>query len=447
MRKDHKGFTLVELIIAIAILAIVTLAVCGFIVVGSRSYTSANTDIMLQQEAQLALNQISDVIIDTTDSISYGNGTELVLKDSEFSSEPDEKILVVVNKKGSNNDNDSYRFEWSKDSETIYFNTSDTVIDDTHTEPVFDDANRAILAQHVKELHIDISQFEENRVVMISMTFQNGNKEYTTSNNVTVRNRIALNKIDIEPMKKANEFTITTVRDIVLEPGDSFNLMDKTQIDTTSDDQAVKWELVDTGTSTSSVSADGQLTIGTNETRKTFLVRVSRVNEEYANQNNKVAKTVKVNVKRVNSVDLSCAATTIKAGETVTVNGSAVGYMLGRSCEAHSCLTDDETKDHDLAATRWRIVRGPASIVTSDTGEAEVKIESSAKKGDEIEIEATSDLSLRKLYGEVKGTLVLRVTEGGSGAKFIGSELKFGTDNDPGVFDYMRTSLRTDHGR
>ncbi len=447
MRKDHKGFTLVELIIAIAILAIVTLAVCGFIVVGSRSYTSANTDIMLQQEAQLALNQISDVIIDTTDSINYGNGTELVLKDSEFSSEPDEKILVVVNKKGSNNDNDSYRFEWSKDSETIYFNTSDTVIDDTHTEPVFDNANRAILAQHVKELHIDISQFEENRVVMISMTFQNGNKEYTTSNNVTVRNRIALNKIDIEPMKKANEFTITTVRDIVLEPGDSFNLMDKTQIDTTSDDQAVKWELVDTGTSTSSVSADGQLTIGTNETRKTFLVRVSRVNEEYANQNNKVAKTVKVNVKRVNSVDLSCAATTIKAGETVTVNGSAVGYMLGRSCEAHSCLTDDETKDHDLAATRWRIVRGPASIVTSDTGEAEVKIESSAKKGDEIEIEATSDLSLRKLYGEVKGTLVLRVTEGGSGAKFIGSELKFGTDNDPGVFDYMRTSLRTDHGR
>ncbi|MDE6388664.1 MAG: prepilin-type N-terminal cleavage/methylation domain-containing protein [Lachnospiraceae bacterium] len=447
MRKNQKGFTLVELIIAIAILAIVTLAVCGFIVVGSRSYTSANTDIMLQQEAQLALNQISDVIIDTTDSISYGNGTELVLKDSEFSSEPDEKILVVVNKKGSNNDNDSYRFEWSKDTQTIYFNTSDTVIDDTNPEPVFNDTNRAILAQHVKELHIDISQFEENRVVMISMTFQNGNKEYTTSNNVTVRNRIALNKIDIEPMKKANEFTITTVRDIVLEPGDSFNLADKTQVDTNSDDQAVKWELVDTGTTTSSVSADGQLTIGTNETRKSFLVRVSRVNEEYANQNDKVAKTVQVNVKRVNSVDLSCASTTIKAGSTVTVNGSAVGYMLGRSCEAHSCLTDDETKDHDLAATRWRIVRGPAEIVTSDTGEAEVKIKSTAKKGEEIEIEATSDLSLRKSYGAVTGTLILRVTEGDNGAKFIGSELKFGTDNDPGIFDYMRTSLKTDHSR
>lgn len=448
MRKDQKGFTLVELIIAIAILAIVTLAVCGFIVVGSRSYTSSNTDIMLQQEAQLALNQISDVIIDTTDSINYGDGTELVLKDSEFSSEPDTKILVVVNKKGSNNDNDSYRFEWSKDTETIYFNTSDTVIDDAHPEPVFADANRAILAQHVKELHIDISQFEENRVVMISMTFQNGNKEYSTSNNVTVRNRIALNKIEIEPMKKANEFTITTVKDVVLEPGDSFNLAEKTQVDTnaeTAEDKAVIWELVDTGTTTSSITPDGHLTIGTNETRKSFLVRVSRVNEEYANQNAKVAKTVKVNVKRVNSVDLSCAATTIKAGASVTVNGSAVGYMLGRSCEAHSCLTDDETKDHDLTA--WRIVRGPATIETSDTGKAEIKIASTAKKGDEIEIEATSDLSLRKSYGAVTGTIVIRVTEGNNGAKFIGSELKFGTDNDPGIFDYMRSHLSTEHGR
>lgn len=447
MRKNQKGFTLVELIIAIAILAIVTLAVCGFIVVGSRSYTSANTDIMLQQEAQLALNQISDVIIDTTDSISYGNGMELVLKDSEFSSEPDEKILVVVNKKGSNNDNDSYRFEWSKDSETIYFNTSDTVIDDTNLEPVFDDTNRAILAQHVKELHIDISQFEENRVVMISMTFRNGNKEYTTSNNVTVRNRIALNKIDIEPMKKANEFTITTVKDIVLEPGDSFDLDDKTQVDTNSDDQAVKWELVDTGTTTSSLSPDGQLTIGTNEEREKFLVRVSRVNEEYANQNDKVAKTVEVKVKRVERVRLECTSTTIKAGSTVTVIGYVRGHMLGGSCEARSCSMDDESKDLDLAATRWRILRGPAEIVTSDTGEAEVKIKSTAKKGEEIEIEAVSDLSLRKSYGEVKGTLVLRVTEGNNGAKFIGSELKFGTDNDPGIFDYMRSHLSTEHGR
>lgn len=455
MRKNQKGFTLVELIIAIAILAIVTLAVCGFIVVGSRSYTSANTDIMLQQEAQLTLNQISDVIIDTTDSINYGNGTETVLKDSEFSSEPDQKILVVVNKKDGNNDNDSYRFEWSKADETIYFNTSDTVIDDANPEPVFDDANRAILAQHVRELHIDISQFEENRVVMISMTFENGNREYTTSNNVTVRNRVALNKIDIDPMKKADEFTITTVSDVTLEPGDSYDLgnIAITQIDTTSDDDAIIWELVDNSTTTSSITPDGQLTIGVDESRKSFQVKVRRANEEYANQNNKVAKIVKVNIKRVTSVDLSCSESSIRAGSTVTVSGSASGNMLGNSCDAHSCLADVESEDSYLvsaiSANGWSIVKGSelATIETADKGEATIKISASAKKGDEIEIKATSALSARKSYGIVTGTYILKVTEGSNGAKFIGSELKFGTDNDPGIFDFMRTSLRTDHGR
>lgn len=211
MRKNQKGFTLVELIIAVAILTVVTVSVCSFIIVCSRNYASANTEIMLQQEAQLALNQISDAIIDTTGSINYGgksggtSSTEMVLKDSEFSGEPTEKTLIVVNKPdpGSHNHNPSYRFDWNKDEGVIYFNTSDTVTDDSHPEPVFDDTKRAVLAQHVKEFHFDISQFEEDRIVMFSFVFENSGREYKTSNNVTVRNRAAVNKIDVDPMKKA----------------------------------------------------------------------------------------------------------------------------------------------------------------------------------------------------------------------------------------------------
>lgn len=461
MRKNQKGFTLVELIIAVAILAIVTLSVCGFIVVGSRSYTSANTDIMLQQEAQLALNQISDVIIDTTESINYGSGTEMVLKDTEFSSEPDEKDLVVINGHGGlaptdsslQNNNLCYQFEWRKDTETIYFRDSEAVITESHPKPDEDEWNDwAILAQHVKELHIDISQFEENRVVMISMTFQNGNKEYTTSNNVTVRNRVAINKIDIEPMKKAQDFTIMTVDSVILEPGDTFNLADKTQVFTTSDDDAVRWELVDPGITTSTISLNGQLSIGTSEDRQSFLVRVSRENEEYENQNKKVAETVTVNIKRVKSVDLSGPATTVKAGDTITINGFASGTKwLGYPCEAH--LGDDKNKDRELVPTTgpegWEIVGEGAkwaTIVKSDEEKAEIKIASTAPAG-KIFIKATSYLSTIRSYGIVTGTWTLDVTEGTNGAKYIGSELKFGTDNDPGIFDYMRTSLKTDHGR
>ena len=61
-----------ELLIAVAILSIVVASVCGFILVGSNSYATANSDINVQQSAQLALNQMSDVLIDTTRSVNYG---------------------------------------------------------------------------------------------------------------------------------------------------------------------------------------------------------------------------------------------------------------------------------------------------------------------------------------------------------------------------------------
>ena len=71
-----------ELLIAIAILSIVVMSVCGFILVGSRSYASANSDINVQQEAQLSLNQMSDVLIDTT------RLPESNLRDPNFASVP-----------------------------------------------------------------------------------------------------------------------------------------------------------------------------------------------------------------------------------------------------------------------------------------------------------------------------------------------------------------------
>lgn len=441
MRKNHKGFTLVELIIAVAILSIVTLAVCGFIMVGSRSYTSANTDVMLQQEAQLALNQISDVIIDTTDSINYGGKSddasemEMVLKDSEFSEKPTEKCLVVVNKKASNNDNPSYWFSWNKAEEVIYFNTSDDVVDESNPEPHFVDADKAVLAQHVKEFHVDISQFEQNRVVKVSMTFANGGREYTTSNNITVRNRVSLNKIDVKPMKRATEMTINTVSSVTLEPGEHYTFL--YTVEGSDEDKTVRWELASAAKNGTSISSDGELSIGLGETRQSFTVRVTRA--AYADA--KTTKEVRVNVKRVTDVNLSCASTSINAGNMITVNGNVVGNLLGNRCDAYGCAADDPAKDRDL--TGWTVVSGPAVLTASDSDSADIKINTDAKSGDEIIVEAASDLSVRKDYGPktapttppVKGRIVIKVTMGEIGDIPLKSKFKFGTDNDPGPLD------------
>lgn len=455
IRKNQKGFTLVELIIAVAILAIVTLAVCGFIVVGSKSYTSANTDIMLQQEAQLALNQISDVIIDTTDSITYsvgtGSGLQNVLKDSEYGGEATDKCLVVINRTdtNSNNLNPSYWFYWNKDLETIYFNELPTVkpsmsYDEIQAELANADSGRAILAEHVTDLNIDISQFEENRVVMISMTLQNGNREYSTSNNVTVRNRIALNVVDIDPMQRADDFLISNVASVVLEPGDEYTF--RPDVDTSSSDEALVWKPLGdlgSGTTASQSGNDCTVRVGLDEERRTFALRVERENEQYAGQNNRVGITVYVEVKRVNSVNLEAegSVTTVEPGSTIKITGAASGWHLGDRDNSDSCQTVDITKDYDLE--EWGRADGSAdfTVLSSNASGATIKIGDTVTEGQTIIVEATSSLSKKKGYAlgsdtnpskpGIQGILRLRV-EGGikNTVQLPDDGFRFGTDND-----------------
>lgn len=135
IQKQNSGFSLVELIIAIAILVIVTGAVCSFIVITSRNYANGNNDINVQQEAQLALNQMSDVIIDATRSINYvgydeSNQPVKAMKDSEFTFTPEKKALLVYNVEvpgtgGAASELHNYMFYWQKSDENLYFSVAD----------------------------------------------------------------------------------------------------------------------------------------------------------------------------------------------------------------------------------------------------------------------------------------------------------------------------------
>ena len=454
MRKNQKGFTLVELIIAVAILAVVTLAVCGFIVVGSRSYTSANTDIMLQQDAQLALNQMSDVIIDTTESISYsglvGGSMQTVLKDSEFSGEATDKCLAVVNKKpetGDLNQNPSYWFYYSKADETIYFNEVDLYdgIADPAAGPTeseikdkFDAAStdKAVLAEHVTEFSVDVSQFEQNRVVMLALTFENGNRMYSTSNNVTVRNRIAINNITVGPMKRADEFVINAPDSITLEPGETYTF---TGLKVNGEDAAagsVTWSLLGEEKNGSFISPNGTVTVGVGETRKNFTVVATRA----AFADSRSTKEVTVQVKRVTDVSLTCAQSTVKSGDTVTINATAVGNYLGVQCNG---CPDSPAIDYDV--TDWTTTNATKGDATAR--KLEITIASGLTDTDEVVIEATSLLSTKKVYDNVTGQLILKVEKGDEGEYPIQGDLKFGTDNDPGILDYMRSNLKTDWWR
>lgn len=388
MGKDQRGFTIVELLIAIAILSIVVASVCGFILVGSRNYASGNSDINVQQEAQLSLNQMSDVLIDTTRSVNYmgydGSGNPVkVLKDAEFTFTPEDKSLVMYNgvveenvspsgapttevKEG--NGNKHYHFYWSKQNETLYYAELDVQPGDVDISsisfPIFtapdpDDplaappAGWVELASHVTDFSVDLSQVEEKRVVQLSLTFLDGKREYVTSNNVTIRNKVGVNDAELAALDKKKTLAVKIMDNPIVEPGETFHFSVPKVTGKNVADKSVEWSVEGMTSADTEFTdkANGVLKVGKDETTEYIKVTVKTIAAD--SEGKRASDSVNVHLKRVMKVNLAASGTEgmegnvhlVKPGGTYTITADVTGYTLEQVC---SVCGDDTTMDKQV---------------------------------------------------------------------------------------------------
>lgn len=464
IQQQNSGFSLVELIIAIAILVIVTGAVCSFIIITSRNYANGNNDISVQQEAQLALNQMSDVIIDATQSINYvgydeSNQPVKALKDSEFTFTPEKKALIVYNTvtpasgegteepsayadpgtpaEDSSTELHNYMFYWQKSDENLYFSMADA----GGSFPMPGEVDCVLLAENVTEFQVDLSQVEERRVVKLKLNFQTGTRKFEMANNITVRNKVVINNADIEPLDKRVRVNIKVKEPVVvLEPGETFHFSTPKVTGTNLLNKNVTWKIegeVSEGTKMLSPNRDGILQIDSEERLKSFDVKVTTeaIDEESKKQ---AETTITVYVKRVTKVTLNKKSEEllnpsdniqgkleVMQGSTVVLVGTVDGVKLGNKCD--SC-GEDPTGDRYL--TGWTVVSGSGSlqngIQDSDHETATIQIKTDAAVGSTITIRAVSDLSSRRPYGPVQGEITLKVVEKKNPAKPTGGQLQYG---------------------
>lgn len=450
IQKQNSGFSLVELIIAIAILVIVTGAVCSFIIITSRNYANGNNDISVQQEAQLALNQMSDVIIDATQSINYvgydeSNQPVKALKDSEFTFTPEKKALIVYNTATPTSEEEgteelstyadpgapaedasselhNYMFYWQKDEENLYFSVADA----GGKFPMPGEADCVLLAENVTDFQVDLSQVEERRVVKLKLNFKTGTRKFEMANNITVRNKVVINNADIEPLDKRVRVSVSVKEPtVVLEPGETFHFSTPKVTGTNLLNKTVTWSIdgaVGEGTMMAD-AANGILKIGEKETHQSFQVKVTTTakNDE---DNSPAEATVTVYVKRVtkvtlykkseelpNSNDTTPGALEVMQGSTVVLGGTVDGVKLGNKCD--SC---GEDPSGDKYLTGWTVVSGSGSlqngIQDSDHETATIQIKADAAVGSTITIQAASYLASRRpAYGPVQGEITLKVVE------------------------------------
>lgn len=77
--KDNRGYSLVELIVSMAVFALVAGAILLFIYSGSRSYSFAKTELDLQMESQTLLSQINTMILQSDNAVYDSSENTLTL--------------------------------------------------------------------------------------------------------------------------------------------------------------------------------------------------------------------------------------------------------------------------------------------------------------------------------------------------------------------------------
>jgi len=73
--KDNKGFTIVELMISVAILSIVLAMMAAVIHVSTRQFVKGNANAGMQKEARFVINQIEEMLIETNGGVFYEETT------------------------------------------------------------------------------------------------------------------------------------------------------------------------------------------------------------------------------------------------------------------------------------------------------------------------------------------------------------------------------------
>lgn len=182
---DKNGFSLVEVLVTVAILSILILAICAFMTIGSNLYKKSSREIDLQQEAQTTMNQLNDMILSATKlNVSYKNpGSD------------HEVAVMFVQTTEETNTKVSYIIIWMKERQKLYFLKKDTSFIFTGTESeisdlcnvVTDEAN--LMGQYIKSMEIDTSELTANQAISITIRFEIKNDKYDMTKEIKLRNK------------------------------------------------------------------------------------------------------------------------------------------------------------------------------------------------------------------------------------------------------------------
>jgi prepilin-type N-terminal cleavage/methylation domain-containing protein len=186
---NNRGFSLIELIVAMAVLVVIGGCIYGFVSTSTKTYNSVSQDVDLQEEAQLAMNQLESIVMNAQDGVSY---------------DEDKKTLYIYN------DEECYKVAKgdsaaSQDVNSLYYSILPRSKDPNTGEYVngFDPATEepALMAEYLTDFVVKLEKSDKTDSVVaatISMQFDKAKKSYTATQKIALRNNAVKLSSDLE---------------------------------------------------------------------------------------------------------------------------------------------------------------------------------------------------------------------------------------------------------
>lgn len=181
-KLNKKGFTLIEIVIAMAILAVVGTVITGFIVLSTNSFRAGTVQVDLQYDAQQSSNQIKSVIM--------GANAGVAMVPSDGTSDP--YLLIYNYSEDTSGATPTEVYEVIKlvydvtDKKIYYGEATFGAIVDIDTTFTADE----MVAQHVESFNVDTSEVTSSGVALLNMRFAAEDGSFDVNTAVTLRNKV-----------------------------------------------------------------------------------------------------------------------------------------------------------------------------------------------------------------------------------------------------------------
>ncbi len=192
--KRNKGFTLVELLVSMCILAIVMVELMALMFNSSKLYKNGAYEVSLQSEAQQIIQQFEELAIDADTSVSYNEAA---------------KIITITNSAAY----DSYEISLSPIAGKDY---NDLLLK-VNSNP------SQIMGEYVKSVSLDMANYDDASRARLIIEMQNDKYSYTAAKDIYFRNDIGVNDSHtIAVVSNACDYELNVLRYAQYNLGDLF---------------------------------------------------------------------------------------------------------------------------------------------------------------------------------------------------------------------------------